>query len=66
MIPFHKFLLASILAIFLPIIGYSETDNPIEGPINGPRYAVDPYWPKPLHNNWIWDKYRNNPNYRLS
>lgn len=19
----------------------------------GPRYAVDPYWPKPLPNNWI-------------
>ena len=25
----------------------------IEGVANGPRYAVDPYWPKPLPNNWI-------------
>ncbi len=23
------------------------------GADNGPRYAVDPYWPKPLPNNWI-------------
>lgn len=25
----------------------------VEGPAAGPRYAVDPYWPKPLPNNWI-------------
>ncbi len=25
----------------------------VEGPAGGPKYAVDPYWPKPLPNNWI-------------
>ena len=25
----------------------------VEGPANGPRYAVDPFWPKPLPNNWL-------------
>jgi hypothetical protein len=25
----------------------------VEGPANGPRYAVDANWPKPLPNNWI-------------
>jgi hypothetical protein len=27
-----------------------------EGFTNGPRYVVDPYWPKPLTNNWILDQ----------
>ena len=31
----------------------SSNASRIEGATNGPAYAVDPYWPKPLPNNWL-------------
>ena len=33
--------------------GSQSTSARIEGAANGPRYAVDALWPKPLPNNWI-------------
>ena len=50
--------LASLLLSFL-LAGCSAPAQRIEGvtgnagTVEGPRYAVDPYWPKPLPNNWI-------------
>ena len=34
-------------------VSHAQVSNRIEGAVNGPKYSVDPYWPKPLPNNWI-------------
>ena len=41
-----------LLAIFF-LSNSAAIAQRVEGPAAGPRYAVDPYWPKPLPNNWI-------------
>jgi DNA-binding beta-propeller fold protein YncE len=46
-----------LVALVLALAGgCAQQAQRIEGAAagsNGPRYAVDPYWPKPLPNNWI-------------
>ncbi len=34
-------------------VSHAQVSARIEGAVNGPKYSVDPYWPKPLPNNWI-------------
>lgn len=44
-----------LLCLSLLVTGCAQTSSTqrVEGATAGPRYAVDPYWPKPLPNNWI-------------
>jgi len=53
----RRFYSALLLSIFAPICffcsAHAQSGSRVEGAINGPKYAVDPYWPKPLPNNWI-------------
>lgn len=60
----HRQALRSLLSALLLITGFTLNctsanafDQPtparIEGLTNGPAYAVDPFWPKPLPNNWL-------------
>ncbi len=46
---------AVLLTLSLMLLGACvHSPQRIEGSVGaGPRYAVDPYWPKPLPNNWI-------------
>jgi len=49
-----RVLTAVVLAFIASIlIGCAQTNQRVEGVKGGPQYAVDPYWPKPLPNNWI-------------
>ena len=41
-----------LLAIFCLSSGAAWAQR-VEGPAHGPRYAVDPFRPKPLPNNWL-------------
>jgi len=45
----------TLAASLLPAPASAHDHPRIEGATvaGGPRYAVDPYWPKPLPNNWI-------------
>ncbi len=50
----HKRYLQAVLALLLSLFVSSlALAQRVEGAAAGPRYAVDPYWPKPLPNNWI-------------
>ena len=42
------FMLAAIL-----LTACVNNSKRVEGAAAGPAYAVDPYWPKPLPNNWL-------------
>ena len=44
------FWLASLTCL---VMGCTASPKRIEGAANGPTYAVDAVWPKPLPNNWI-------------
>jgi DNA-binding beta-propeller fold protein YncE len=49
-------LLASLVFVLAIAAGCAQHAQRVEGAAagsGGPRYAVDPYWPKPLPNNWI-------------
>ena len=49
-----RLLAGAVLALTLTLAtGCAQQGQRVEGPANGPCYAVDPYWPKPLPNNWI-------------
>jgi DNA-binding beta-propeller fold protein YncE len=60
-IPMHKRLAAHLhllsLAFVFCVVGCANlaTSQRVEGakPGAGPAYAVDPYWPKPLPNQWL-------------
>jgi DNA-binding beta-propeller fold protein YncE len=42
----------STLGTYLTV-SHAQVSTRIEGAVNGPKYSVDPFWPKPLPNNWI-------------
>ena len=46
--------LALVLAAMLPVTGRSQAPQRVEGAAApGPRFAVEPYWPKALPYRWI-------------
>ena len=45
--------LAALACVTMLITSGASLAQRVEGPAGGPRYAVDPYWPKPLPNHWI-------------
>lgn len=48
----HRIVMALLCATAL-FTGNASLAQRVEGPAGGPRYAVDPFWPKPLPNNWL-------------
>lgn len=46
-----RFVLCVLAAILLNAC--ASNGKRVEGAAAGPAYAVDPYWPKPLPNNWL-------------
>ena len=51
LLPLNVLLLSLLLAACAPMA--PVVAQRAEGVAGGPRYGVDPYWPKPLPNNWI-------------
>ena len=50
-----RFVTGSLAAFAIAVLslGCTHHDHRVEGAASGPRYQVDPFWPKPLPNAWI-------------
>ena len=48
-----RFVLSGLLLLALCLAQPASAQRVEGAPGTGPRYVVDPYWPKPLPNNWI-------------
>jgi len=49
----RNFFLVLLLGLLTTSWVQAQSTGRVEGAAKGPRYQVDPYWPKPLPNNWI-------------